>query len=147
MATPNEKLADSLAALQALQKSGRRVFQSDELKRLDRERLLRNGFVREVMKGWLVSSSRRARDGDSTPWYASFWEFCAGYCNHRFGEAWHLSPEQSLLLLAENTVIPAQLIVYSPKGTNNTVKLLFGTSIYDLKQLQIPPPADLYHRP
>ncbi len=146
MATPNEKLADSLAALQALQKSGRRVFQSDELKRLDRERLLRNGFVREVMKGWLVSSSRRARDGDSTPWYASFWEFCAGYCNHRFGEAWHLSPEQSLLLLAENTVIPAQLIVYSPKGTNNTVKLLFGTSIYDLKQLQIPPPADLIVR-
>ena len=46
---------------------------------------------------------------------------------------WHLSPEQSLLLHAENTVIPTQVVVYSPKGTNNTMKLLFGTSLYDLK--------------
>jgi hypothetical protein len=58
------------------------------------------------MKGWLMSSSPSAREGDSTPWYASFWEFCARYCQDRFGEAWHLSPEQSLLLHAQNTVIP-----------------------------------------
>src|SRR5579863_6745630 len=144
--TPNEKLADSLGALQTLQKDGRRVFRSDELKRLDRERLLRNGFVQEVMRGWLISSSPSARDGDSTPWYASFWEFCTRYCNQRFGDEWHLSPEQSLLLQAENTVIPAQVIVYSPKGTNNTVSLLFGTSIYDLRQPQMPPAADVVVR-
>jgi hypothetical protein len=94
MPTPNEKLAESLAALQALQKGGRRVFQSRELSRTHRERLLRNGFVREVMKGWLMSSSPSARAGDSTPWYASFWEFCASYCRDRFDDAWHLSPEQ-----------------------------------------------------
>jgi len=107
MTTPNEKLADSLSALQALQKDGRRVFQSKDLSRVHRERLLRNGFVQEVMKGWMISSSPGVRDGDSTPWYASFWEFCARYCQDRFGDAWHLSPEQSLLLHAENTVIPA----------------------------------------
>jgi hypothetical protein len=55
-----------------LQKAGRRVFQSDEAKRLDRERLLRKGFVQEVMKGWLISSSPSARKDDSRPWYASF---------------------------------------------------------------------------
>ncbi len=143
MPTPNEKLADSLAALHELQKSGRRVFQSKELTRVHRERLLRNGFVQEVMKGWLISSSPSARQGDSTPWYASFWEFCARYANDRFGDDWHLSPEQSLLLHAENTVIPTQVVIYSPKGTNNTVKLLFGTSLYDLKQAQMPPPADV----
>ena len=142
MATPNEKLAHSLAALQALQKDGRRVFQSRELTRVHRQRLLRNRFVREAMKGWLISSSPSERDGDSTSWYASFWEFCARYCNDRFGHQWHLSPEQSLLLHAENTVIPTQLIVYSPKGTNNTIRLLFGTSLYDLKQSQMPPTAD-----
>jgi fido (protein-threonine AMPylation protein) len=141
--TPNEKLAESLSALQELQKGGRRVFQSKELTRVHRERLLRNGFVQEVMKGWLISSSPGARDGDTTPWYASFWEFCARYCNDRFGDAWHLSPEQSLLLHAENTVIPTQAIIYSPKGTNNIVKLLFGTSLYDLKQPHMPPPADV----
>lgn len=143
MPTPNEKLAQSLSALQELQKGGRRVFQSQELTRVHRERLLQNGFAQEVMKGWLISSSPSARDGDSTPWYASFWEFCARYCNDRFGDQWHLSPEQSLLLYAENTVIPTQVIVYSPKGANHDVKLLFGTSIYDLKQPEMPPPADL----
>ena len=34
MPTPNEKLADSLSALQALQKDGRRVFQSKALSRV-----------------------------------------------------------------------------------------------------------------
>jgi fido (protein-threonine AMPylation protein) len=48
-----------------------------------------------------------------------------------------------LLLHAENTVIPGQVVIYSPKGTNNMVDLLFGTSIYDLKQNQMPPSADL----
>ena len=146
MATPNEKLAASLTALRDLQKAGRRVFQSQELSRTDRERLLQNGFVQEVMKGWLISSSPGARAGDSTPWYASFWEFCARYCGERFGEEWFLSPEQSLLLHAENTVIPAQVIIHTPKGTNNRVSLLFGTSLYDLKQPQLPPTADLTAR-
>jgi len=31
------------------------VFQSQELSRVDRERLLENGFLSEVMKGWLIS--------------------------------------------------------------------------------------------
>jgi fido (protein-threonine AMPylation protein) len=146
MATPNEKLADSLATLQALQRDGRRVFRSGEFKRLDRERLLKNGFLQDVMKGWLISASPSAQQGDSTPWYASFWEFCARYCDERFGDEWYLSPEQSIFLHAENTVMPAQVIVYSPKGANNTVKLLFGTSIYDLKQSQMPPLADLVRR-
>jgi hypothetical protein len=146
MATPNEKLAASLTALRKLQKAGRRVFQSQELSRTDRERLIRNGFIQEVMKGWLISSHPGTRDGDSTPWYASFWEFCARYCVERFGDKWHLSPEQSLLLHAENTVIPAKVIVHSPRGANNKVALPFGTSLYDLKQPQMPPAADLMLR-
>jgi hypothetical protein len=72
MATPNEKLAESLSALKALQESGRRVFRSDDFSRVHRERLVENGFLLEVMKGWLISSSPGARGGDSTPWYASF---------------------------------------------------------------------------
>ena len=143
MATSNEKLAESLEALKALQEGGRRVFRSDDLSRVHRERLLANGFVQEVMRGWLISSSPSARAGDSTPWYASFWEFCARYCSDRFGEEWHLAPEQSLLLHGEKTVIPAQVVVNSPKGTNNTINLLFGTSLYDLKVSEMPAAADL----
>ncbi len=145
MAAPHEKLPESLTALQALQKSGRRVIQSKELSRVDRERLLKTGFVQEVMKGWLISWSPDARAGDSTPWYASFWEFCTRYCDQRFGDAWHLSPEQSLLLHAENTVIPKQVVVYSPKGGNHNLDLLFGTSLYDLKS-DLPDAAALTER-
>ena len=143
MPKPNEKLAESLAALQELQKGGRRVFRSRELSRTHRERLLRNGFLREVVKGWLIFSSPLAREGDSTPWYACFWEFCASYCRDRFDDAWHLSPEQSVLLHAQNTVIPKQVVVYSRKGTNHNMNLLFGTSLYDLKQPEMPPAADV----
>ena len=146
MATPNEKLAESLDALKALQDDGRRVFRSDDLSRVHRERLVANGFVQEVMRGWLISSSPSARAGDSTPWYASFWEFCARYCNDRFGEEWHLAPEQSLLLHGERTVIPPQVVVSSPKGTNNTINLLFGTSLYDLKVSEMPAATDLVVR-
>ena len=146
MATPNEKLAASLSVLQELQKDGRRVFQSSELSRVHRDRLLKHGFMQAVMKGWLISASPDVRPGDSTPWFASFWEFCARYCNERFGKDWHLSPEQSLLLHAENTIIPAQAIIYSPKGHNNTVELLFRTSLYDLKEQQLPSRND-YGRP
>jgi len=143
MSKPNEKLAESLAALQELQKTGRRILRSQELSRTHRERLLRNGFLREVVKGWLMSSSPSAREGDSTPWYASFWEFCTSYCTDRFGDSWHLSPEQSLLLHAENSVIPAQVVVYSPKGSNHTMNLLFHTSLYDLKQPDMPSASDV----
>jgi len=146
MPTPNEKLAESLGVLHDLQKGGRRVFKSDDLSRTNRERLVQNGFLQEVMKGWLISSSPSVRAGDSTPWYASFWEFCTRYCNDRFGNEWHLSPEQSLLLHAENTVIPTQVVVYSPSGTNHTTELLFGTSLYDLKQADMPGAADVVVR-
>ena len=143
MATSHVKLASSLAQLESLQNEGRRVFRSDEFSRLHRERLIKNGFVREVVKGWLISASPDSDVNDTTPWHASFWEFCASYCNSRFGEAWHLSPEQSLLIHAEHTAIPQQVTIHSPRGSNNRVELLFGTSLYDLKKKEMPPQADL----
>ena len=103
MATPNEKLAASLEELRQLQLDGARVFASTQLARTARERLLKHGFLQEVMKGWLISSSPAVQPGDTTPWFASFWEFCRKYCDARFANAWHLSPEQSLLLHAERT--------------------------------------------
>jgi len=142
MATLHQKLASSLEKLQKLQRNGRHVFRSKEFSRADRERLLAQGFLREVIKGWLISTSPDVAPGDTTPWFGSFWEFCARYCEFRFGPNWHLSPEQSLFLHAEDTVIPKQVIVYSPKGTNNTISLLFGMSLYDLKS-KMPSAADL----
>jgi len=143
MSSPNEKLAESLDELKALQQGNRRVFRSDDLSRVHRERLVENGFLQEVMKGWLISSSPDSQVGESTPWHASFWEFCARYCDERFGEQWHLSPEQSIFLHGERTIIPDQLVVHSPKAMNNDIKLLFGTTLYDLKVAEMPATAAL----
>ena len=119
------------------------MFQSNELGRTDRERLLRTGYLQQVMKGWVISASPGSLAGDSTPWFTSFWEFCSRYCQERYGDDWLLSPEQSLLLHAGNTRIPGQVIVSSPKGTNNTINLPFDTSFYDLKQRKMPSTGDV----
>jgi len=146
MAVPREKLASALKELQKLQQGGRYVFQSVELARLSRERLVRQGFLQPILKGWLISAKPGVAPGDSTPWYACFWEFCQRYCEARFEDKWHLSPEQSLLLHGESSAVPAQLVIYSPRGTNNAIALPFQTSLFDLKETKMPPAGDLVLR-
>ncbi|MGH9889055.1 MAG: cell filamentation protein Fic, partial [bacterium] len=143
MTIANQKLAAALEELRLLQADGARVFTTAQLSRLARERLIKHGFLQEAMRGWLVSSSPGAQPGDTTPWFASFWEFCRRYGEERFGDAWHLSPELSLLLHAEDSAIPKQVILYSPAANNNRVELLFDTSLFLLKQKQMPPARDL----
>ena len=72
MAIPSEKLAESLAALKTLQDEGRAAIRASDMTRTHRERLLKNGFIREVMKGWYVPSRPDEPAGESTTWYASF---------------------------------------------------------------------------
>ncbi|MBX3162128.1 MAG: Fic family protein [Deltaproteobacteria bacterium] len=143
MPPPNEKLAAALDELRRLQDDGTRIFRSSDLTRTSRERLLKHGFLREVMRGWLMSSSPQTRPGDTTPWFATFWEFCRRYSEDAFGAAWHLSPEQSLLLHAENTTVPRQVILHSPGAHNHLVDLPFGTSFFALREKAMPPPRDL----
>lgn len=80
---------------------------------------------------------------DTTAWHASFWEFCARYCVHRFGDAWHLSPELSLRLQAEDSSVPRQVIVHAQGGRNNVLHLPFETSLFDLRAALVPDPADI----
>lgn len=133
MATPQEKLADSLQALHELQDRGVVAIRSRDLSRTHRERLMTGGFLKEVIKGWYIPSRPDEAAGDSTSWYASFWDFCAGYLAERFGDAWCLSPEQSLALQGGNRTVPAQLPVRTPKGGNKPTPLPHGTSLYDVR--------------
>lgn len=59
--------------------------------------------------------------------------FCAAYLRARFGDAWCLSPEQSLLLHTGNRTVPAQLLVRTPKGGNKVTKLPHDTSVLDVR--------------
>lgn len=73
---------------------------------MHRTRLMKNGFLQEVIKGWYIPSRPDESSGESTIWYVSFWDFCAAYLNTRFDKDWRLSPEQSLLLHSENYTVP-----------------------------------------
>jgi len=133
MASPQEKLTESLQTLRGLQERGVIAVRSSDLSRTHRERLVKNGFLKEVMRGWYIPSRPDETPGDSTAWYTSFWDFCAAYLKERFGNDWCLSPEQSLFLHTGNQTVPKQLLVRSPKGGNKPTTLPFGTSLFDVR--------------
>lgn len=133
MVAPSEKLAESLQALKKLQDRGVVAIRSGDLTRTHRERLIKGGFLHEVMKGWYIPARHDQSAGESTAWYTSFWDFCAAYLNHRFGKAWCLSPEQSASLHLGNRTVPQQLLVHTPKGGNKPTALPHNTSIFDVR--------------
>lgn len=53
MTYPPGKLADSLAVLKAMQDQGLVAITAGELSRTNRERLLKGGFIQQVMRGGL----------------------------------------------------------------------------------------------
>jgi hypothetical protein len=143
MAMPSEKLAQSLKILRSLQTAaGAGAIRARSLSRTHRERLLANGFLQEVIKGWYIPSRPDEVKGDSTAWYASFWRFCAVYLEVRFGARWCLSPEQSLSLHAGNWTVPRQLAARSPRAGNKITKFPHGTSLLELR-IALPAVADL----
>lgn len=142
-AARRERLAKALGELRRKQEGNRRVFRSAEFSEADRTLLARMGFLQPIVRGWWMSGDPRASPGDPAIWHASLWEFCAAYCEDRFQDAWHLSPEQSLRLHAENSTIPVQVVVFSPAGANNRLKLPFGTSLFDSRERTPVPASEL----
>ena len=133
MGTPAENLAKSLELLKSLQGQGRVAIRSSNLTRVHRQRLVKNGFLIEVMKGWYYPSNPLLQPGETTSWSISYWGFCSQYLTHRFGDDWTLSAENSLLWQTGNRQVPQQLIVKSPKASNNVQALLHRTTILGLK--------------
>ena len=133
MAKPAEKLAESLEALKHFQERGVVAIRSADLTRTHRQRLVKNGFLQEVMKGWYIPSRPGETAGESTAWYTSFWHFAAAYLENRFDADWSLSPEQSIMLHVGNATVPAQLLVRAPRGRNQITHLPHGTSLLEVR--------------
>ena len=142
MATPNEKLAAALEALRAVQADGRVAIRSRDLSRTVRELLTKHGFLQEVIKGWYIPARPGADPGESTAWYTSYWDFCRDYLTERFGDQWALTPEQSLVLQAGNTSVPAQLLVRATKANRMTTHFIHGTSMFEGSNT-LPQPDDV----
>lgn len=133
MASPGEKLAESLEKLKEIQDKRFIAIKGSDLTRVHRERLVKNGFIREVVKGWYISAPHDEQKGDSTSWFASFWDFCGRYLEDRYGNDYCISAEQSLMRHAGNSSVPTQLIIRSSTGNNLPTSLLFGTSLFVMK--------------
>jgi hypothetical protein len=130
MAAPNEKLAQSLAELAKLQAQGARVIRSAQLSRTHKERLIKGGFLDEVFKGWYLPSRPGEHLASTAAWFAGMRNFISGYCDHRFGGDWHLSPEQSLQLRSGERALPRQLQIWTKAGHNQLVALPHGCSLF-----------------
>jgi len=134
MATPSEKLAQSLEILEKFQdEEGFAVIKANEITRTHKDRLVSKGFIQQVINGWYITSRPEAPKGDTTSWYASFWKFAIVYLKSRFSNNWCLSPDQSLQFHAGNKTVPKQLLVRSPKARNKVTNLMFDNSIFDVR--------------
>lgn len=133
MASAAEKLANSLEELEVIQSKSIVAIRSSDISRTHRERLMKTGFLKKVMKGWYIPSRPDDSAGESTAWYTSFWGFCGQYLSDRFGDSWSLSPEQSLVLHAGDTTVPPQLLVRAPKGGNMKTNLPHNTSLFETR--------------
>ncbi|MBA2669608.1 MAG: Fic family protein [Gemmatimonadetes bacterium] len=144
MATParspsQRRLADALRTLKQRQDQGQVVFRSVDFDRREREALMGAGFLRLVVKGWYLASRPGDAPGDATPWFTAMRDFVAGYCNARFGDAWHVSPAYSVLVHAGATARPERVTVHSPKGNNTVLDLPAGCSLIDYQAKDFPP--------
>ncbi|MFV5700166.1 Fic family protein [Flavobacterium sp. ZT3R17] len=143
MATPGEKLAASLQILRDLQEDQSIVaIKSSEINRTHRERLIKNGFLKEVSRGWYIVSNPHEAAGDTTSWYTSYWQFCSRYLKDKYGDAYCISADQSLMIHAGNRTVPTQLIIRALEASNKVIPLLYNTSLLEMKS-PLPYMADI----
>lgn len=129
MPVPRAQLAAALKALQRVQAKRAGVVVAGDLSDAHRQRLVEDGFLRPVIKGWYVCSDPRVQAGDSTAWYAGFWTFLAAYLRTRFAKRYVLNVTASILRHTQSTVVPSQVVAVVAKGGTSQLQLPHGTSL------------------
>jgi hypothetical protein len=124
-----QALAESLKRAHDVAING--IIRTDQLNRPDRERLEKSGWLTRVLKGWYLFTQPHAgaNGGESTQWYASFWDFLAVYLQDRFGQDYCLSAVDSLHIALGATRIPQQVLLMTKKPGNMCVTLPLDTSL------------------
>jgi hypothetical protein len=89
-----QRWAKALERVHAVAVSG--ILRSADMGRADRELLQRHRYLVDIVKGWYFLSTPTTAAGESTAWYANYWNFLSVYLGSRFGEAYCLSAASSL---------------------------------------------------
>lgn len=138
MATMQELLAKSLLELQKIQNRDKTtVIKGSELSETNLKRLVKNNFLQPVLRGWYIISNPSVMVGDTTMWYASYWNFISKFMASRYETQWILSAEQSLSVYTGSSIVPQQIVVRSPKASNKKTELIANNSIFNL-QAELP---------
>lgn len=124
-----QKLAKALTELHRVLGSERGVVRGKQIRNAARVLLLERGYLREILKGWYFVSDPLAALGDTTPFFANYWEYLSSYLSERFGRDYCLTAEHSLLRQAHHNVVPRQLNVMLAVNQSQIQELAFGHSV------------------
>jgi len=124
-----QRLARALNELHEVLGADRGVVRGPQISDETRVLLLKTGYLREMLKGWYFVSDPAEDAGDSTPFYANFWEYLARYLSERFGADYCLTAEQSLLRHAQYNVIPRTVNVMLAVNQSQVQDLAFGHTV------------------
>ena len=116
-------LSEALKALKKRQDKSENVFNTNVFKSEHRTMLLGTGYIKQIMKEWYRSSNPGEMPGDSTFFYASFWQFLSMYCKSNFKKNYSLGVDESIALLTASTIIPQNIAIGTKKGGNKTLTL------------------------
>lgn len=125
--THQRRLADALERADAVARKG--VVRSASLQRRDQELLRERGYLHDICKGWYLLSRPTQRAGESTVWYAAFWDFLAVYLQERFGNDYCLSAVPSLEVHIGANLVPRQVTVITARGGTSKLDLPHETSL------------------
>jgi hypothetical protein len=126
-ATNHKKLADALE--RATKAAPKGVLKSASLQRADRDILRRANYLKDIVKGWYFLVRPGIDTGESTAWYASFWNFLATYLTERFGDDYCLNAVASLELQVGTTTVPRQVVAVTSHGGKTLLNLPHETSV------------------
>ena len=120
-----------------IEKKKSHVLQSADIPRSDRELLIRTRWLEEIIRGWYLAIRPDLRNGDSTAWFANFWDFLSRFLKNT--KDYCLSAENSLDVHLGSMQIPKQVVVTVKKGGSGKVlQLPFGTSLLVYNDPNVP---------
>jgi len=127
--TEQQKLVNALTELHQVLGAECGVVRGKQIRNAARVLLLEKGYLREILKGWYFVSDPLAAPGDTAPFFANYWEYLGSYLSERFGNAYCLTAEHSLLRQALHNVVPRQVNVMLAVNQSQIQELAFGHSV------------------
>jgi hypothetical protein len=121
------RLADALERARA--SARKEVVKSASLRRSDRELLLQRGYLQDICKGWYLLTRPTQKHGESTAWYAAFWDFLSVYLDERFEGDYCLSAVSSMDAQVGTNVVPRQVTAITAHGGKTALELPHNTSV------------------